>query len=891
MTCDEARAALAAGEAADGHAEACADCRSARDDYRDVDARLKEAFAGARPPGSLEGRILNDFETRRARPLGWFYATAATVLLASFVAFVVWPRAQRDSHRFDPKPDSIVALQDAFFEGSLLSRGTFLARLGPYNEARTPAGTLKSRHAVVKVTVGRKKDKVTNETVPFVVAFVMTGMVTLTNDAGACTAVAGESIYSQSGEAPARHIESLGRRFGAFFEAVDADVKPAVPTHALPVDLSTVVGYDTLAPQYDLAKDEPLLARHAMVVTPLPRWLSDAPDNLFKAYEEMPDDTRPLLVTADSVLFLYHTQFDETLRMIEEAELLSAMTDLTRKLVDYFAKVETDEARLALKHFAVALTLFEPSAEIPADIRRDVDPHVEWVKACDGTHRSTIFGYEEDFTHYKPRGHYSRIEKMRRYFRGMTWLGRMTLLLKGGEDAIVPKEVADRHTRAACAIARAMEEEKLWGAWERVYGVTAFFAGLADDLGPREYLEALETVGGEELDEKALERLRIDLALHGAPSIYGGTGGTGWLTDETVGDNEKLLKALDKTTGFRFMGQRFVPDSYVMGRLIYPTVGKATHGTDAFTCLGEIRAFPRGLDVMAVLETGGRAREILRETRDDRYLKYDAVLTELRGQFDEFKEPDWNRNLYWSWLYALKAALHKFGGGHPTFMTTKAYATKSVNTALASWAQLRHDTILYVKPTVLTVGSAVPMPRPPPVHYVEPNAALYARLLALTRMTRRGLEDFKAMPKSAGDRLKLLDAILEKLVAISIKELRHEAPTKEENAWIAEFGATIRPLAGSVPVDSEPAFKTSVIADVHTEPNSGQVLEVGTGNLEVMTVVFLAPDGKLHAASGPVQTYYEFKHPSGDRLTDEGWRAILKAGPPGQPEWTKEFRK
>src|ERR1700751_1136666 len=38
------------------------------------------------------------------------------------------------------------------------------------------------------------------------------------------------------------------------------------------------------------------------------------------------------------------------------------------------------------------------------------------------------------------------------------------------------------------------------------------------------------------------------------------------------------------------------------------------------------------------------------------------------------------------------------GKEYPETMQTKAWAMKSLNTQLASWTQLRHDTVLYVKP-------------------------------------------------------------------------------------------------------------------------------------------------------------------------------------------------
>ncbi|MBN1933893.1 MAG: DUF3160 domain-containing protein, partial [Anaerolineae bacterium] len=40
-----------------------------------------------------------------------------------------------------------------------------------------------------------------------------------------------------------------------------------------------------------------------------------------------------------------------------------------------------------------------------------------------------------------------------------------------------------------------------------------------------------------------------------------------------------------------------------------------------------------------------------------------------------------------------------------------------------------------------------------------------------------------------------------------------------------------------------------------------------------------------------VFTYYEFKWPMSDRLTDEAWRAMLEAGQaPAQPAWTESYR-
>src|SRR5262249_25509384 len=147
-------------------------------------------------------------------------------------------------------------------------------------------------------------------------------------------------------------------------------------------------------------------------------------------------------------------------------------------------------------------------------------------------------------------------------------------------------------------------------------------------------------------------------------------------------------------------------------------------------------------------------------------LSYDDALAALRQEYAKLSDQDWNRNLYWSWLHALKPLLAEYGTGYPTFMTTQAYRTKSLNTALASWAQLRHDTILSAKQPY--TATEAPAPPPEPVQgYVEPVPEFYARLLALTRMTNQGLAEMKVLDAAAKKRLDEFEKLLGRLLAIA----------------------------------------------------------------------------------------------------------------------------
>ena len=76
----------------------------------------------------------------------------------------------------------------------------------------------------------------------------------------------------------------------------------------------------------------------------------------------------------------------------------------------------------------------------------------------------------------------------------------------------------------------------------------------------------------------------------------------------------------------------------------------------------------------------------------------------------------------------------------------------------------------------------------------------------------------------------------------------------------------------------------AIIADIASGPEG--VLEVGTGRIDRILVLVPDDEGAFQGAMGGVHSYYEFAGRSGERLTDEAWRAMLDAGEqPERPAW------
>lgn len=684
--------------------------------------------------------------------------------------------------------------------------------------------------------------------------------------------------------------------FEQYYRPVSVEVQARIPGYDLPLDLGQIVNADKV--QWLLTPPvREMLGRQGFAV------LDRGAEEDIKAIYEMADDRGiPPFVTVDTLLHIYHLQFDQTLKSIEEREFFGAMTEFSRAmLADMQARQAAlsgdlqEAAKRNVAYFAVGLKCLDPSAQVPGDVADMVSAEIALIDAHAGFSPSPIFGYQEDYSQYVPRGHYTRSEELERYFRALMWYGRIVMLLKGGTP-IASEEQARIQTLQAALIAGALHEPAnaaQLATWKRVYAVTCFYVGFADDLTPQEYAEAIVTVAGSAFawsrlaEPETLLALRSELATYRAPQIYGGTG---QVALEPPFSPEQLDEVLTDTMGLRLMGQRFIPDGYMMQELGFPQAGAFTGQGTPFsmelTQGGPQRVFPRGLDVMAALGSE-RAHAILQAEGDTAYANYEAQLAKLRGEFDALGDAEWNRNLYFSWLRALRALIVPVGEGFPSFMRTAAWHDRTLWAALASWAELRHDTILYAKQPYMPIATAMPMPpEAPPTGFVEPRPEFYARMLALARMTRTGLTDLQVLDEEATGRLTALEEIIDRLLQMSLKELRGEALTQEEGDYLKYIAGRLEQTIVGIEDEED---KTTIVADVLTDTNTGQALEEGVGYVKLLLAAYRQPDGRIVLGVGPVLSHYEFKHPIADRLTDEAWRELLGANPPEPAPWTASF--
>ena len=285
------------------------------------------------------------------------------------------------------------------------------------------------------------------------------------------------------------------------------------------------------------------------------------------------------------------------------------------------------------------------------------------------------------------------------------------------------------------------------------------------------------------------------------------------------------------------------------------------------------------------------------------YPAYPQALHQARVLVDQHEPGYWTESLYTSWLGALRAASPGWGAAAnpqaPPIVATEAWSKRILQMQLASWAELRHDNLLYAKQSY----TGIPVCEFPDA-YVEPIPALWR---ALADFGNRGAalvaELGLASGASAAAYFATLASTATMLEAMALQQEQGVAFTAEQMAFINQavemksesvVCATIQRPAGWYPslfFDRDSADEQdTIVADVHTQPADeagnmvGKVLHVGTGFPRLLVVTFNTCSGP-RAYAGVVSAYHETVTQDFQRLTDQAWTNQLAASPPAEVPW------
>jgi len=646
-------------------------------------------------------------------------------------------------------------------------------------------------------------------------------------------------------------------------------------------------------------------------------------DQMWDLYEDIEDEQHSAFITTDAVLHCAHIFFDYSLRILENRQLYQSLDKLVRSMAEQSRwQYETAQdsmlkelARLNWAFFTVPIILLQPEYNVDDEIEELVEAEIDLIMQHKGSRHRPLLSYIpdtpefeyafEDYSQYVPRGHYTRNDKFERYFRAMMWLGRIDFKLCPG-DSPDERSHGMKMTIQALLITDALfslpESKKLW---DTIYQITEFYVGKADDITPEDFYNLADKIFADSKDiSKYADTIKVYEFIKQALELRKPTIASNLAVMDTSPVRSDLATM---TQSFRFMGQRFIPDSYIFQRMVWHIqddrqvlnyTGDGTPFTmETIPNVGPARAFPRGLDVMAVLGSND-ALEILKKEGDTEYTYYMEILTELQNEFADLPDSIWMQNLYWQWFGTLKTLLNSPMEGVPEFMKSALWNCKMLITALASWTELRHDTILYAKQSYTPMlKAAMPVPQQSkkrnPRPYVEPYPQLFQKIGTMMRTLQGKLEMFDIQIPELTNKVQEFEQMCSYLSRIALKQLGGGRISEKDYNKLQHLGSEMKKLFDFPPklmseIGSQTDEKMDVIADVHTVVFKKQVLQEGVGAPFHIYVLVDDIDGK-RVCHGAMFSYYEFKWDMSDRLTDEKWQEICNRRHKFRPNWTNEF--
>ncbi|MBI1946229.1 MAG: DUF3160 domain-containing protein [Deltaproteobacteria bacterium] len=610
---------------------------------------------------------------------------------------------------------------------------------------------------------------------------------------------------------------------------------------------------------------------------------------------------QPLFVSADAVLHAWHMSYDAMLEELESTWLLGALEQLLAEMAGAIPIVAKESRSSALGqgvkdadlYLAVGRSLLADkpvkpmlggASEVEELVRAIQDEQVKKVQLFGRTRT-------EDFSQMRPRGHYDKSEALRRYFRAMMWLGRTELKVAGPDSA--PAELA-----AAVVLHDLLTTSKQLDAWRQIDRVLQTFVGRSDSMGPPD-ISALLTLGrfssaravATDADLEVLRRLVLDTRM-GAQQVNAQIA----LSDPERAERVELPRA------FCLLGQRFTIDSWVTGQVVYDRILVDGRKVE--------RVLPSGVDIAFAALANDNVADLLASRIErgplggrDR-LPFQANLLAARDAVDARSVHAWDGNLYDLWLSALRGlSAPTTSPEFPAVMRTRAWSRRVLQAQLASWAELRHDTILYVKQSYgmgitcehpsgfvelapqfwarMEAGASLATtllgktPYPPALAGTKERQVTFARSFAATMGTLRGIVERErtSQPLDAAQEAFLKDAV----------EITHGGMCGAPPRWDGWYlDLYYRGQADALKTDA-------LVADVYTHPQAG-ILHAATGPFSLMVVV-IDRGGDRMAFAGPVSSYYEWVPAGGKRLTDHEWKVQLSEGKaPAPPEWIEGWQ-
>ena len=598
-------------------------------------------------------------------------------------------------------------------------------------------------------------------------------------------------------------------------------------------------------------------------------------EQLFHVYEANDYHEMPSFITTDVYLQAFHMYFSYALKSLERNHFTPALQELLQALHAECVKLEQQEAvkaeaGYAATYFAIAHWLLTgKELSVPVALQPAYRAELRCLKFCEDNTSAFLNCTDVLFPYslFKPRGHYTHNETSRRYFRCMMWLQTASFCRE-------TPEALWRTAVMAAALNRIPADTRQ--KCLKLDQAITFLMGGPDNASILEMAGYMERHG---LADRILAH--DETALRQTDD---------WLKELFKTRNRIRPKIqLSCADKINFMPARYMADNEILGEMADPAPNAE-------------RAYPKALDVFAAFGVESAAALLDTCYHEEKHWKdYRATADRMKQRFQG--QAGSEGTMYDRWMEAL-VTLQQTDKDYPGLLRTPAWKIKNLNTALASWTELKHDVILYgEQPMLAECGGGGELATPIIVGYVEPNLAFWKKLKEFITHHRRLLTETGFADEDLVSKANILEEDIDFCLRMTEKELRGDTLTQEEYMSIQKMGSSIEWFTLSViepgvsynDLDDVQGASRSIalVSDVFTRNIDGcdknGVLHEATGTANVIYVL-VDIGGQTYLTRGATFGYYEFVRPLGERLTDEEWQKMLREGQaPEIPVWIRPY--
>jgi len=502
--------------------------------------------------------------------------------------------------------------------------------------------------------------------------------------------------------------------------------------------------------------------------------------------------------------------------------------------------------------------------------------------------QSDFWGYRIDYTQFKPRGRYADDATLGNFFRSFRYASAILFPVQASAATGISEQDSSRLVEQASRLIHVIgSNPSLHELRQELNAVLRAQMGRNEDLSDAQWLQAeayyeqstrthtsavenpasdsqqmavpastpeRETHKLPAKTEKAHYILQYAQDHQLQPVIVSGLVNVHLL--------EPSLSVRDVQTGWRLMPQRYSADAAFNQQLLYPQTGEfslpdrpsaaptdilATSTRLSFGPFGAsrinarwVKGFPVALESAAALGNQ-QAFEQIQSRAENRVAGYANAFA--RGQ---------------QILGAATGleAVHNMVVSQGSLSVPAQVARDRLDSLLAFQTWQRYLQLLYRKQSYTPISKGASISPPRQQADLEPATGLYLALAAASRFQLR-LSDNPSWD--------ILAQHCERLARISQGRAHRAQLTSSDIQYLNQIDSVFLGLAGS--------RDAPIVVDVHTEPNSAQVLQQAIGYPRVF---------RQQGMRGARTSFHEFKQPIAQRLTNQEWMERLSADGQGQ---------